>query len=272
MSTIKVLFFGDLVGAPGRAVFQKHINKLREKYNADAVLVNGENSAQGRGITPRVMNFFKHNHVNVVTSGNHIWRFSEINAYLDEHDDLLRPANFPPGCPGKGYTTFTVGAYTIGVINLQGRIFMKELVDCPFRAVEAILPILRKKTKIILVDMHAEATSEKYGIGYFLDGKVSAVVGTHTHVQTADERILPHGTAYISDLGMGGALNSMIGMQIEPIIKNMRMQMPVKFEVEETGPMLLSGVCISINTVSGLATAIERFRLIDDSVSLSNVD
>jgi metallophosphoesterase (TIGR00282 family) len=271
MSIIRVLFFGDLVGAPGRAVFLKHINKLREEFKADAVLVNGENSAQGKGITPRVMNFFTSNHVNVVTSGNHIWRHTEINAYLDEHDDLLRPANFPPGCPGKGYTTFTVGMHTIGVINLQGRIFMREFVDCPFRAVENILPQLRKKTKIILVDMHAEATSEKYGIGFFLDGKVSAVVGTHTHVQTADERILPEGTAYISDLGMGGALNSMIGMQKDPIIKNMRMQMPVKFEVEEKGPMLLCGVCISIDTSTGLATGIERFRVVDDNVSLSSV-
>ncbi|MGE0010369.1 MAG: TIGR00282 family metallophosphoesterase [Candidatus Babeliales bacterium] len=269
MSTLRVLFFGDLVGAPGRAVFQKHINALREQFKADAVLVNGENSAQGRGITPRVMNFFKQHHVNVVTSGNHIWRHNEINAYLDQHDDLVRPANFPPGCPGKGYTTFTVGMHTIGVINLQGRIFMKELVDCQFRTVESILPLLKKKTKIILVDMHAEATSEKYGLGYFLDGKVSAVVGTHTHVQTADERILPLGTAYISDLGMGGALNSMIGMQIEPIIKNMRMQMPVKFEVEDKGPMILCGVCISIDTTTGLAIGIERFRIQDSSVNVS---
>lgn len=270
MSILRVLFFGDLIGTPGRAMFQKHINKLREQFSADAVLVNGENSAQGRGITPRVMNFFTHNHVNVVTSGNHIWRHNEIYAYLDEHDDLLRPANYPPGCPGKGYTTFTIGAHTIGVLNVQGRIFMKEQVDCPFRAIEAILPILRKKTKIILVDIHAEATSEKHGIAYFVDGKVSAVVGTHTHVQTADERVLPEGTAYITDLGMGGALNSMIGMQKDPIIKNMRMQMPVKFEVEESGPMVLSGVCISIDTSTGLATGIERFRVIDDAVSMSN--
>lgn len=268
MSIIKVLLFGDLVGAPGRTIFKKYVTQLKEQFSADAVIVNGENSAHGRGITARVMNFFKQNQVNVVTSGNHIWRHADIYPYLDEHDDLLRPANYPPGCPGKGYTTFTVGMHTIGVINLQGRIFMHEQVDCPFRTAELVVAQLRKKTKIILVDMHAEATSEKHAIAYFLDGKVSAVVGTHTHVQTADERILPAGTAYVTDLGMGGALNSMIGMQKEPIIKSMRMQMPVKFEVEDKGTMVLSGVCVGIDIMSGHAVSIERFRVIDDTITV----
>lgn len=267
MSVLRILYFGDLVGAPGREVFQKHINKLRTQFKADAVLVNGENSAQGRGITSRVVHFFKHNHVDVITTGNHIWRHKEIYGYLDNNDDLLRPANYPPGCPGKGMTTFSVGPYTIGVINLQGRIFMRDSVDDPFRKVDEILATLRRKTKIILVDFHAEATSEKHGLAYYLDGRVSAVVGTHTHVQTADERVLPEGTAYITDLGMAGALNSMIGMKKDAIIKNMRMQMPVKFEVETSGPMVLCGVCISIDTSTGVATDIERFRVVDDQIA-----
>ena len=272
MKTVRVLLLGDIVGAPGRAIFQKHIAELKRKYAIDAIIVNGENSARGRGITSRIMKFFRHNGVDVVTSGNHIWRFQEINSYLDTHDDLLRPENYPTGCPGSGLTTFKCGDITIGVLNLQGRVFMRDNVDCPFRTAQSALSFLKSKTNLIVVDFHAEATSEKMAMGYFLDGKVSAVVGTHTHVQTTDNRILPKGTAVISDLGMSGALNSMIGMKKEPIIQNFLKQMPVKFVVDREGPMLLCGVWVEIDTATGKALKIERIRIVDEEIHLDSSD
>lgn len=265
---LRVLFLGDIVGVPGRTMFKKHIDSLRQENEIDVVLVNGENSASsGKGITPKIMRFFKQHGVSVVTTGNHIWACRDIYDYFLTNDDLLRPANFPGDCPGSGVTTFTHKGLTIAVINVQGRIFMREHLSCPFRAVESLLSYLKSRTNIILVDVHAEATSEKMGLGFFLDGKVSAVVGTHTHIQTTDNRVLPGGTAYISDLGMSGALNSMIGMQKEPIIHNFLTQMPVKFMVEQEGPMILSGVYIDIETSTGKALAIERIRIVDDALA-----
>lgn len=272
MPTLKILFFGDLVGAPGRTVFQRHIEALKLQYRADAILVNGENSANGKGITPRIVRFFKHHGVNVVTTGNHIWQRKEIYPYLSENKDLLRPANFPAGCPGSGVTTFECQGYTIGVINLQGRVFMRELVNCPFRAAESAITYLQSRTNIILVDFHAETTSEKLGLAYYLDGKVSGFVGTHTHVQTADNRILPKGTAYITDLGMAGALNSMIGMKKEPLLHQMLTQMPVRFEVDTTPPFVLSGVCIEVDAQSGKALSIERIYIVDDTMHAQESD
>jgi 2',3'-cyclic-nucleotide 2'-phosphodiesterase len=264
---IKILIVGDVVGQLGCAIFQKHVPKLKRELNIDAVIVNGENSAaQGRGITPGLVNFFKHNGANVITSGNHIWARKEILLYLDDHNDVLRPANFPSVCPGVGVTTFMVGGNTIAVINIQGRIFMHQHVDCPFKTVDSILTYLKNKTKIIIVDFHAEATSEKVGMGYYLDGKVSCVFGTHTHVQTADERILQHGTAFITDVGMCGALNSMIGMKKELILQSLISQMPVKFEVDINPPALLSGIIVQINADTGKAFSIERVRIIDESI------
>ena len=270
MKTVRVLLLGDLVGEPGCAVFQKHIGRLRSELKIDAVIVNGENSADGKGITPRIMNFFKHNGVDVVTTGNHIWQKKDVIPYLAEKKDLLRPANFPSMCPGTGVTTFTCKDTVIGVINIQGRVFMREFVDCPFRTVDSLLTYLHTKTKVILVDFHAETTSEKAGMGYYLDGRVSAVVGTHTHVQTADERILPNGTAFITDLGMGGSLNSMIGMKKEPIIQHLITQMPVKFSVETAAPYVLSGAIIDIDSATGAAVAIERLRIIDNELRLED--
>lgn len=265
---LKVLILGDIVGIPGRFVFQKQIKNLKDRYEYDALIVNGENSASdGRGITPKIMNFFKHHGVTAVTTGNHIWQKKEIYHYLTENRDLLRPANFPSSCPGVGVATFSVGSQTLGVINVQGRVFMRELVNCPFRAVESAISYLKPRTHSIIVDMHAETTAEKIGLAYFVDGQVSAVVGTHTHVQTADERILPKGTAFISDLGMSGAINSMIGMKKEPIIQNMLTQMPVKFEVETEGPFILCGIFLTIDTETGHALHIERIKIIDDSTS-----
>lgn len=272
MSNLRFLILGDIVGAPGRAILQKHIDNLVHKYGIDAVIVNGENSASdGRGINARIMNFFKHIGVDVVTSGNHIWAKNDIYQYLNEHRDLLRPANFPSECPGVGVTTITVQHFLVGIINLQGRIFMKEHVGCPFKTADSILTYLHDKTKIIIVDFHGEATAEKMAIAYFLDGRVSVVVGTHTHVQTADERILPGGTAYITDLGMAGALNSMIGMKKAPIIQSLITQMPVRFTIETEGPMLLTGIWVEVDAFTGKAVKIERVSVIDESIELENV-
>lgn len=271
--SVRVLLLGDVCAAPGRAMFQKYSAQLREQYKADALIVNGENSASnGKGITSRIMHFFKHNGAQVVTSGNHIWAQKEIYQYLKDHKDLLRPANFPSGCPGVGVTTFEVGSVTIGVINLQARTFMREFVNCPFRTADSLLTYLKPRTNIILVDFHGEATSEKMGLAYYLDGQVSAVVGTHTHVLTNDERILPGGTAYITDLGMAGALNSMIGMKKEPILHNLITQMPVKFEVETQGPMHLTGVCVEIDISTGKALSIEPIKVIDYDIQIDTVD
>lgn len=273
MSSIRILIIGDVVGVPGCAMFQKHVSHLRKQYSVDAVIVNGENSsATGRGITPKIAHFFKHNGANVITTGNHIWANKEIYQYLNDHSDVLRPENFPSSCPGKGATTFIVNNVLIGVVNLQGRIFMREQVDCPFKTADSVLTYLRSKTNIIIVDFHAETTSEKMGLGYYLDGRVSAVVGTHTHVQTADERVLPGGTAFLTDLGMVGALNSMIGMKKEPIIEHFVTQMPQRFLVESTGPFVLSGALIEVDAQSGKALRIERIRIIDSELHVEQND
>ena len=268
MNSLRILFIGDVVGQTGRIMFQKHIDHVRNTYAIDAVIVNGENSAQGKGITSRIAKFFKHNNVDVITTGNHIWDKREIYNYLDQNDDILRPANYPSGVPGVGVTTFTCKNQTIGVINVQGRVFMRSLIDCPFRTVQSILTYLKDKTNLIFVDFHAETTSEKMGLGFFLDGKVSGVVGTHTHVQTADERVLPQGTAFITDLGMVGSLNSMLGMKKEPIINHFLMQMPVKFSVDTSMPAVMTGAWIEVDIKTGKALKIERVYVVDHDLQI----
>jgi len=263
MSYIRVLFIGDVIGVTGRTMFQKHIGRLKRELSIDAIIVNGENSAAGKGITSKIVRFFKHCGVNVITSGNHIWRQREIYSYLSEYNDLLRPANYPSSCPGTGVTTFECKGYVVGVINLQGRIFMRDHMECPFRTAETMVSYLKSKTNIIFVDFHAEATSEKLGLAYFLDGKISGLVGTHTHVQTADERVLPGGEAYIGDLGMVGSLNSMIGMTKEPIISHLMTQMPVKFVVDKDPPYTMTGVYIDVDPVTGKAVDIQRVKVVD---------
>lgn len=265
---IRILIIGDVVGAPGRVMLQKHINRLREQYSVDATIVNGENSADGKGITPRIMEYFKHLKVDVVTSGNHIWDKKDIIPYMHSNTDLIRPANFPSGVPGVGVKLIQVKDQTVAVVNMQGRIFMKEHIECPFRTMDSILTYLKDKTSAILVDFHAETTAEKACFGYYLDGRVSAVVGTHTHVQTADERVLARGTAFITDLGMVGALDSSLGMKKEPIIQQFMTQMPTRYTVETEGPMLLCGVCIEIDTTTGAAIKIERIRLVDNQIQI----
>lgn len=264
MKRIRVLFLGDVVGESGCRIFQKYIKRIREEYAIDALIVNGENSSsQGRGITPELVNFFKQHTADVITTGNHIWAKNDIYPYLATHTDLLRPANFPQDNPGVGVTTFNCNGQLIAVINVQGRVFMREHLACPFRTVESILTYLRSKTPIIFIDIHAEATAEKIGLAYFVDGKVSGVVGTHTHVQTADERILPGGTAFITDLGMAGALHSMLGMKKEAIIQNFITQMPTRFVVETEPPFVMTGAWIEVDRQTGRAVDIQRIRIVD---------
>jgi len=272
MATINVLCIGDVVGATGCAMLAKHLDSLKKEYQADFVIVNGENSANnGRGITPKIAEELKAMGVDVITSGNHIWAKRDIYSFIAQHDYLLRPANYPNDVPGTGVGLFSVKGYSIAVINVQGRVFMREQLSCPFRAVESILTYLRDKTKIIIVDVHAETTSEKSGLGFFLDGKVSAVVGTHTHVQTADEKILPQGTAFITDLGMVGSYYSMLGMKKEPIIKHFLTQMPTRFEVETKSPVALYGACIEIDVTTGHACSIKRIQIIDEKVNVPEI-
>lgn len=266
MKRIKVLLIGDVVGTSGRAMFQKHIPRLKTELGIDAVIVNGENTCNGRGITSKNVAFFKHCGADVITSGNHIWQNKEIYNYIASHQDLLRPANFPSGVPGVGVTTFLCNNITVGVINLQGRVFMREHIDCPFRTVDSILTYLKSRTDIIFVDFHAETTSEKMAMGHYLTGRVSAVVGTHTHVQTADERILPGGTAFITDLGMTGALNGMLGQKKEPIIENFLTQMPVRFCVETEPPFVMTGVWVDVDVETGKAIGIERVKVVDSDL------
>lgn len=266
MKTIRVLFIGDVVGEPGRNVVARHLKQLQQQHKIDMTVVNGENSSnQGRGITPKIADFFFGLGVDLITTGNHIWYRREIYPYLDEKRTILRPANFPSGAPGVGVTTIEIKDCTIGVINLQGRVFMRELVECPLRTVDSLLTYLKDKTNIIFIDYHAEATSEKEALAYYVAGRVSGVVGTHTHVQTADERILPKKTAYITDLGMVGALNSMLGMQKDPIIQHFLTQIPVKFTVDANPPYVLSGAVIEVDAETGDAIGINRVRVIDEN-------
>lgn len=267
--TIRVLIIGDVVGNTGQTMFQKHIGQLQEKHSIDFTIVNGENSnSNGRGITSRIVKFFKHNGVDVVTSGNHIWNQNEIRTYLQDHTDLLRPANFPSVCPGVGVTVADCAGIPVGVINVQGRVFMREQLDCPFKTVDSILKYLQDKTKIIIVDFHAEATAEKMGMGLYLDGRVSLVVGTHTHTQTADQRVLPKGTAFITDLGMVGSLNSMIGMKPESVLPTFLTQMPSRFAVDTRPPVVMSGIWADIDVATGKAVSIHPVRVIDEILSL----
>ncbi len=269
---IRVLFIGDVVGAPGRTMLQKHLAHIRQKFAIDAVIVNGENSADGRGITPRIMESLKHMNVDVVTSGNHIWDKKDIIPYLQSHNDLLRPANFPGECPGSGVAFINVKGHQLAVVNLQGRVFMKEFVSCPFKTIDSLLTYVHSKTKMVFIDFHAETTAEKACLGYYVDGRASVVVGTHTHVQTSDERVLPKGTAFITDVGMVGALNSSLGMKTEPIIHQMISQMPVRFTVETDGPVVLSAIWVEIDAQTGKAIKIERILMVDDQISIDEKD
>jgi len=268
--TLVVLCVGDVIGEPGCLVLAKYLPRLKKHYGVDMVIVNGENSAKnGRGITPELMTFFKSCGVQVVTSGNHVWAKNTILSYFQTQSDLLRPANYPGDCPGKGVAVVAVNGILVGVVSMQGRVFLKEHLDCPFRSMQTILSFLKSQTSIIIVDFHAEATAEKQAFAYFFDGSVSAVLGTHTHVQTADERVLPGGTAYLSDVGMVGAQNSIIGFKKEIATRGFLTQMPIKFEVEYSDPFVFNGAILTIDTQTGHARSIERIFLVDHDVQIA---
>jgi metallophosphoesterase (TIGR00282 family) len=257
---VKILFIGDVVGKPGRRAVATLVPKLREERGIDFVIANGENSAHGAGLTGATVDALLSSGVEIITTGDHVWDQKEIYEVIEREPRLLRPLNFPPSAPGRGATVVQAdGKPAVGVINLIGRVFLPGS-DCPFRAAEAEVARMRKQTNIIIVDLHAEATSEKIAMGRFLDGKVSAVIGTHTHVATADEQILPKGTAYISDVGMCGPHDSVLGREVEAVLKRFLTQMPQKMEVAE-GDVALCGVIVEVDENSGRARSIERIRI-----------
>lgn len=254
---MKILFIGDIVAKVGRKAIAEILPNLIKKRKLDFVIANAENSAGGSGITSKVAKELFFSGVNVLTSGDHIWKQRDILETIEKNDNILRPANLNPGCPGRGAFVYQVkGTEKIAVVNLQGRTFM-DAIECPFRTADALIKDLKKQTKIIIVDFHAEATSEKIAMGHFLNGKVSAVLGTHTHVQTADEKILSEGTAYLTDAGMTGPCDSVIGRVKEDIIKRFTTGIPVKFRVAE-GDVQLQGAIVQIDENTAKAISIER--------------
>ncbi len=256
---MKILFLGDIVGKPGREIIQNVLLDFRKKEGIDFAVVNGENAAGGSGITPSIADQLLNDGIDVITSGDHIWKKKEVYDYLDNSKRLLRPANYPEGVPGNGSTVVDAGdGRKVAVINLVGRVFM-DAVDCPFVRAREEVKKVSKETPIIIVDMHAEATSEKIAMGWYLDGLVSAVVGSHTHVQTADEEVLPQGTAYITDSGMTGPHDSVIGRKKEAIIERFVTQLPTRFEVAGED-LRMNGVIVDVDDNTGKASYIKRIQ------------
>ena len=257
---MNILFIGDVVGKPGRDAVAALVPKLRHKRALDLVIANGENSAHGAGLTASTVKALVEAGVDVITAGDHTWDQKGFEQEIDNLPQVIRPLNFPPSAPGRGSTVVNAGDKTaVGVINLIGRVFLPNN-DCPFRAARAEVTKLRRQTNVIIVDLHGEATSEKIAMGRYLDGQVSAVIGTHTHVQTSDEQILPKGTAYISDAGMCGPHDSVLGRDVDAVFKRFLTQMPQKMEVA-TGKIELCGVIVDVDEDSGQARAIERLRI-----------
>ena len=256
---MRVLFLGDVVGKPGRRAVCAVVPRLIDREQVDLVIANCENVAGTTGVDPKSARELLDAGVHVLTSGNHVWREKAIIEFIEHEPRLLRPANFPPMVPGRGWTVReTADGTPVAVVNLIGRVFM-DSVDCPFRVAEQLLPELQGRARVIVVDMHGEATSEKGAMAWFLTGKVSAVLGSHTHVQTADERVLPGGTAYITDVGMCGPTDSIIGVRQELVVRRFLTRMPVKFEVAG-GPAMLHGVLVDIDAETGRALAIRRVQ------------
>lgn len=254
---MRILFVGDIVGRPGRLALRERLGRLIDTNSIDLVVANGENAAAGFGLTVDVADELFSLGIDVMTTGNHIWDKKDILDLLDSDDRLLRPDNYPGDAPGSGAGIYrTAGGIAVGVINLEGRVFMKNL-DCPFQAADRLVEQIRQTTPIILVDFHAEATSEKAALGWHLEGRVSAVVGTHTHVQTADERVLPQGTAYISDVGMTGSRDGVIGMRREQVVEKFLSQRPTRFEISKKDPAI-NAVIIEIDEDTGRALQIDR--------------
>jgi metallophosphoesterase (TIGR00282 family) len=257
---MRILFISDIFGKPGRNALISHLPSLSDELGADFVVANGENAASGAGITSNIAEQLLASGVDVITTGNHIWRQREIFPFLDKSDRIVRPVNYLPANPGRGWTICEKEGLRLAVVNLSGDLYIHAPVG-PFQAIDPALAELPVDVKHILVDMHAEATSEKVALGHYLDGRVTAVIGTHTHVQTADEKVLPGGTAYITDAGMTGSRDSVIGVDKQIIIKRFLTQMPVKFEVADRD-IWIEGVIIDAGD-DGKATAIERLQLSD---------
>lgn len=256
---MNIMMVGDVIGRVGRRSLKQYMPLLKKKYAVDVVIVNGENAAGGKGLTEETLQELYGSGADIVTSGNHIWDKKEVLEFIDREPFLLRPANYPGDAPGHGWCVYPYKATNIGVINLSGRTFM-DLIDCPFQKADEILPELKKSTDLILLDFHAEATSEKIAMGWYLDGRVQGVFGTHTHVQTADERILPCGTAYITDVGMVGPYDSVIGVEIESVLQKFTTARPVRFEVAG-GATVFSAVIVQFDEHTNMAKSIERILL-----------
>ncbi len=256
---MKILMVGDIFGEPGRRALQTLLPRLKREHQIEFTVVNVENAAGGFGVTPEIATQILEQGTDVMTSGNHIWDKKEIVEYIGRENLLLRPANFPEGTPGTGFITAKAGPHKVAVINLMGRVFMQPN-DCPFRKADELVRDLRREAAVILVDFHCEATSESVAMGWYLDGRVSAVVGTHRHVQTADERVLPGGTAYITDLGMTGPIDSVIGVDKDAILRRFLSQMPVRMEPAK-GPAALHGAVITVDPETGRASDILRLRV-----------
>jgi metallophosphoesterase (TIGR00282 family) len=256
---LRLLVIGDVVGRPGRRAVKANVGGLKREFDLDLVIANGENAAGGNGITREVGQELFNSGVDVITMGNHVWSKKDSYDYINKEVRIVRPANYPPGAPGTGVNIFeTHRKVKVVVINLSGRVFLPPL-DCPFRKVDEILSRVKEEARTVVVDFHAEATSEKIAMGWYLDGRVSAVFGTHTHVQTADEQILPGGTAYITDLGMTGPRDSVIGVKKELVIDKFISQLPVRFEVA-TGLFQFNGAVIDIDEETGEAKNIRRIQ------------
>lgn len=257
---VKILFIGDIIGKPGRQAVSRELHRLVDRYNADIVIANGENAAGGFGLTGETAKELFNQGIHLLTSGNHIWDKKDQIPVVLADSRVIRPANYPDGAPGRGSAILTTpGGVKVGILNLEGRVFMKTL-ECPFRVADREIERMKSETAIIFVDFHAEATSEKSALGWYLDGKVSAVIGTHTHVQTADERILTQGTAFMTDVGMTGGFDSIIGMGKEETINKFLTQLPAKFEVAKKD-IRLNGVAVGVDELTGKAVSIERINI-----------
>lgn len=256
-----IFLVGDLVGSPGRRIFAEVVTRLKRERMLHAVIVNAENAAGGHGITMALAQELLKAGADVLTMGDHVWGQKELEGAIGNEKRILRPANYPPGTPGSGHITIQTDLGPLMIINLLGRVFMGPM-DCPFRTVDALLRQTPKNMPVI-VDLHAEATSEKVAMGHYLDGRVAAVVGTHTHVQTSDARILPKGTAYMTDLGMTGPLHSVIGREIAAVLRKFTTAMPARLEVAK-GPCVLEGALLELNRETGRAARIEAYRFCEE--------
>ncbi|WP_127531706.1 TIGR00282 family metallophosphoesterase [Paenibacillus kobensis] len=261
---MKILFIGDIVGSVGRAAVKKVLPALKTKYNPHIIIANAENSAAGRGITAAIAKELFDAGVHGITMGNHTWDNRDLFEWIDDEPRLVRPANFPPGAPGQGAALIKANGKSLAIINLQGRTFLPP-IDCPFRMADELIDEMRSKTNHILVDFHAEATSEKIAMGWHLDGRASLVVGTHTHVQTNDDRILPEGTAYLTDVGMVGPRDGVLGMERTAVLRKFLTQLPTRFVVDE-GDWHFHAVLVETDEATGRATSILKIRQTEETL------